>query len=853
VTGIVVVSHSRALATAAVQLATEMVQGQDVRIAVAAGLDETTLGTDATAIADAVAEVDDGTGVVVLMDLGSAVLSAELACELIDPELAQRVTLSPAPLVEGLVVAAVAAAGGAEPAEVAAEAGAALLAKQSQLGGPGDGGRRPDEPGGTAVTGEFEVRNAHGLHARPAAALVRLVRSADADVQVRNATTDSGWVPAASLSRLATLGAGQGHRVGIRATGPDAGRVLADLLALAARNFDEPDARAAPSPPAGSPRTPLSGEPVASEASSRGAGGALEAPDPDPAASHAGPRAGPVGPFPAAPGVAVGPAFSPARAPIDLSSDTGGDPAAAWERSLAAVATARAALERTRTATIGAVGADEAAIFGAQLLLLDDPELLTDVRRRVDDGTGPARSWLDATEAIARTLDAAPDPYLRARAADVRGTGSAVARALVGAPEAALAGPAGGGILVADDLTPAQVAALPADTVRGIVLAAGSPTGHSAILARARGIPTVVSAGVPARSIAAGTRLALDGSTGELIVDPTPEQVAEFEGRRRAAATAAAAALATAAAPAVTGDGVAVLVGANLGRVSDAELAAGSGADLAGLVRTEFLFLHRSAAPDVDEQVAAYRGLAAALGGRRITLRTLDVGGDKPLPYAPQPAEANPFLGVRGLRFALAEQRLLREQLLAVARVAHETPVSVMFPMVTSLDELLEARRRLRQALDTVGRGDPPGLQVGMMVEVPAAALRAASFAPHVDFFSIGTNDLAQYALAVERGNPQLVALGDPLDPGVLALVAAVGRVGAGPGGPTVSVCGELAADEQAVPLLVAMGVRELSVAPPAVPAVKAAVRRIAGAANADLVRRALAAPDPATVRALLQ
>ena len=299
------------------------------------------------------------------------------------------------------------------------------------------------------------------------------------------------------------------------------------------------------------------------------------------------------------------------------------------------------------------------------------------------------------------------------------------------------------------------------------------------------------------------------------------ELIAELERRRSAAAQAAADALAAADLPARTLDGEPILVGANLGSLADAQRAGSSGADLAGLVRTEFLFLDRDAAPDVDEQVAAYRGLAEALGGRRITLRTLDVGGDKPLPYAPQPPEANPFLGVRGIRFALAQRELLRAQLLAIATVAHETPVSVMFPMVSTLDELFEVRRRLDEAVAAIGRGVPTGLQVGIMVEVPATALRAATFAPHVDFLSIGTNDLTQYALAAERGNPHLAALADPFDPGVLALMESVCRGAAG--GPLVAVCGELAADERAARLLVGMGVRELSVAPPAVPSVKAA------------------------------
>jgi phosphocarrier protein FPr len=546
--------------------------------------------------------------------------------------------------------------------------------------------------------------------------------------------------------------------------------------------------------------------------------------------------------------LAIGPAVVRGTNRIDLDSEVPGDPAEAHRRAATAREAVRADIERTRDLTRREVGESEAAIFEAHLLLLDDPDLRAAADERIEAGTGPARAWLEAAEQVAAEFEAVPDPYVAARAADVRAVADAIVRELLGSgPAAERSEP---GILVADDLTPAQVAALDPERVLGIVLAAGSPTGHSAILARARGIPTVVSAGPGVLDVADGTTLAVDGTAGALHVDPAPELIAELERRRSAAAQAAADALAAADQPARTLDGEPILVGANLGSLADAQRAGSSGADLAGLVRTEFLFLDRDAAPDVDEQVAAYRGLAEALGGRRITLRTLDVGGDKPLPYAPQPPEANPFLGVRGIRFALAQRELLRAQLLAIATVAHETPVSVMFPMVSTLDELFEVRRRLDEAVAGIGRVVPTGLQVGIMVEVPATALRAATFAPHVDFLSIGTNDLTQYALAAERGNPHLAALADPFDPGVLALVESVCRGAAG--GPLVAVCGELAADERATRLLVAMGVHELSVAPPAVPSVKAAVRRIVTADNSDLVKRALAAPSAAAVRALL-
>jgi phosphocarrier protein FPr len=342
----------------------------------------------------------------------------------------------------------------------------------------------------------------------------------------------------------------------------------------------------------------------------------------------------------------------------------------------------------------------------------------------------------------------------------------------------------------------------------------------------------------------------LDGTTGRFFVDPDNETLRELRAADQDAHAKAALAKAEALAPAVTVDGVEILVGANVGSVDDAQAAAGDGAELAGLVRTEFLYLGRDNAPTVDEQVETYRSLADALGGRRLTLRTLDVGGDKPLPYAPQPPEANPFLGMRGIRLALMQGDLFDAQLRAFVTVAHETPVSVMFPMVSTLHELEHAQHRLDEAITDVGRGRPEALQVGIMVEVPAAALKAAAFAPHIDFFSIGTNDLTQYALAAERGNSAVAALGDPLDPGVLRLIESVCR--AADGRCLVAVCGELAANESATPLLVALGVRELSVAPTSVAAIKHAVRHIDQVVDSDLVRRCLTAAGPSEVRDIL-
>ncbi|ODT99377.1 MAG: phosphoenolpyruvate--protein phosphotransferase [Pseudonocardia sp. SCN 72-86] len=807
--GIVVVSHSRALADAAVALAREMVHDGGPRIEVAAGLDETTFGTDATAIMTAVEAADDGAGVVVLMDLGSAVLSAELALEMLDPDVAAGAVLCAAPLVEGLVAAVVTAAGGADSAGVAAEATDALTAKTAQLGGGPAGASTPAAPAADGPTVTFTLADPHGLHARPASRLVGAVRGLDADVQARNTSTGSDWAPVASLSRLATLGGLVGHVIEVRASGPDAATALDRVVEAAADSGLTGAARP----------TPVAPQQVRS---------------PD----------APVRPLGASPGIAVGPARPLRAATFDVDDTPTGDPAAERARLDRARADAAHAIEAVRDRTATTAGADEAAIFDAHLALLDDPDLVDDAHTGIAAGRAAGRAWADAVDNAAARFAALPADYLRARAADVRAVGDEVLRALTGATAPAVT--PGDGVLVAADLTPADAAGLDPATVTGVVLAAGSPTAHAAILLRAKGIPAVVGAGAHVLDVVAGTVVAVDGATGEVLVDPTPEQADRFAARAAARAERDRAARARASEPAVTGDGTTVLVGVNAGSAADA---AATGADLAGLVRTEFLFLGRDDAPGVDEQEAAYREVAAALGGRRITLRTLDVGGDKPLPYVPAPAEANPFLGVRGLRLALRAPELFATQLRAIVRTAHATPVSVMFPMVSTVAELLAARAALDAAIVAEGRGVPAELQVGMMVEVPAAALRAAAFAPHVDFLSIGTNDLTQYALAAERGNDAVAALADPLDPAVLALVAATCR-GAGDD-VLVAVCGEAAADPAAAALLVGLGVRELSVAAPAVAGVKQSVREIDVDVAAALAEQALRAPDAETVRAL--
>jgi len=804
--GLVVVSHSPALARAAVALASEMLHDRPVRIAVAAGLDEGTLGTDAVRIKEAIQEVDSPEGVVVLMDLGSAVLSAELALDLLeDPEVRERITLSAAPLVEGLVVAAVAAAGGAGRKEVAAEAHSALMGKAAHLSGPEDTSRGALHAGEDAdMVATFTVSTLHGLHARPAARLVAEMRGLDAHVRLRNLTTGAGPVPASSLSRVATLAALHGHQVEILASGPQASEAIDHLLALGARNFDEP----------------------------------LDAPLPAVSARKAGP-------LPASPGIGIGPVRKLSFADAATERVPAGNPVAEWRRLVEAMADVRREIERVRAVAVREVGPQEARIFDAHQMLLGDAELLADVKQRVSSGAPAVTAWVNALAVVEKQWSELPDPYLRARAEDVRAVGAQMLAALTGVPSATMTG---AGILITKELTPAQAAELDGDAVQGIVLAYGSPSSHAAILARARRIPAVVAAGPGVLSLPEGTTIVIDGNTGDLIVDPPAATLADY--RRRAADIAEQEneQRAAAAELAITIDGTRIEVAANVGSSADARTAATGGADGAGLVRTEFLFLNRDHAPDIQEQVAEYLAIADALSGRRVTLRTLDVGGDKPLTYLPMPGEENPFLGHRGIRLSLDRPDLLRDQLVAICQVARKAPTSVMFPMVTTVSELRDARRLLTEAAGPDGL--PDGLRVGMMVEVPAAALKIATFLPHLDFISIGTNDLTQYTLAAERGNAAVAALSDALDPGVLELIryvceAARGRV-------QVAVCGEAAADPIAIPVLLGLGVRELSVSPHSVAIVKARVRVLDLARCTSLAEAALEADDAAAVRQLV-
>ncbi|HYM96958.1 MAG TPA: phosphoenolpyruvate--protein phosphotransferase [Candidatus Sulfotelmatobacter sp.] len=541
-----------------------------------------------------------------------------------------------------------------------------------------------------------------------------------------------------------------------------------------------------------------------------------------------------------APGRVAGPIW---RWPEDLPVSDVHEPASPDGAAL------RCALELVRSQLSAAAAklreagaANEAGIIDAQLLVLDDPAFTEVAFSAIARGVAPAQAVQSALDPFIMMLLQSPDPVFRGRADDLRDVARQLCVALRGGSGAA-PNPERPSIVVARDLAPSQTAGLDQNQVLGFATEMGSATAHTAILARALGIPAVVGVSGLLGTVREGQMTLLDGDLGCLILDPPPEAV-EVAARRSARS------IENDPWPAITRDGHRIEVGCNVAGLEDARRAAAAGADGIGLLRSEFLFLGRDTLPDEQEQVELLTQIMRILEGRPVILRTLDVGADKRLPALAQPSEANPALGVRGLRLELLRRKdLLAQQLRAAIRVARDFPIRVMFPMVATVAEVREAKVIFEKASQELGV--VASLQIGVMIEVPSAALAAEALAREVDFFSLGTNDLTQYVFAADRTNPELAHLADSLHPVLLGLIQTVVD-GAHRHQKWVGVCGEMASDPWALPLLIGLGVDELSVHPPLVAQVKARVR---GLKRGDCTRaagEALELEDGQQVRGLL-
>ncbi|HIN58318.1 MULTISPECIES: phosphoenolpyruvate--protein phosphotransferase [Acinetobacter] len=666
----------------------------------------------------------------------------------------------------------------------------------------------PDWPHRSVV-----LANAHGLHARPATHLVNLTKSFQGDIQV--AVDDGNFVSAKSLTRLLALGCKRGQTLRFIAE-PETDAVEAlDKVILAVQQG------------LGEEVEPIQSSDIKIEQSS-------EIP------SHSKPLSSNTG-IAASSGLAFGPVH--VIKPKVYQYERMGLSVKIEKEKL------DIALHAVKNNIHQVIAKSEVAeikqIFQAHLEMLDDPDLINGVYQKINLNLSAPAAWHEHIETAAKEQAALPDRLLAERATDLRDIGDRVLAQLCG--EVIIEEPKEPYILIMYDVGPSDVARLNKDRVAGILTAVGGASAHSAIVARALGIPAIVGAGDQVLDIEQKNSLLINGDTGAFILNPNAQQIEQAKQERELQKKIREEAERHSQEPAITLDQHQIEIAANLGKVQATAHAVECGAEAIGLLRTELVFMAHSSAPSEATQEADYRVVLDALAGRPLVVRTLDVGGDKPLPYLPIAEEENPFLGLRGIRLTLRQPELLRQQLIALLKAADDRPLRIMFPMIGRVEEW----RAAKTILDEVKAAHPcTNLQVGIMIEVPSAALLAPILAKEVDFFSIGTNDLTQYTLAIDRGHPILSAEADGLHPSILQLIDQTVKA-AHKYGKWVGICGELAADPKAVPILMGLGVDELSMSPNSIPLVKAQIRTLKYSQAQVLAKRALECDSATAVRQL--
>jgi len=666
----------------------------------------------------------------------------------------------------------------------------------------------PDWPHRSVV-----LANAHGLHARPATHLVNLTKSFQGDMQV--AVDEGNFVSAKSLTRLLALGCKRGQTLRFIAE-PETDAVEAlDKVILAVQQG------------LGEEVEPIQSSDIKVEQSS-------EIP------SHSKPLSANTG-IAASSGLAFGPVH--VIKPKVYQYERMGLSVKAEKEKL------DIALHAVKNNIHQVIAKSEVAeikqIFQAHLEMLDDPDLINGVYQKINLNLSAPAAWHEHIEAAAKQQAALPDRLLAERATDLRDIGDRVLAQLCG--EVIIEEPKEPYILIMYDVGPSDVARLNKDRVAGILTAVGGASAHSAIVARALGIPAIVGAGDQVLDIEQKSSLLINGDTGAFILNPNAQQIEQAKQERELQKKIREEAERHSQEPAITLDQHQIEIAANLGKVQATPHAVECGAEAIGLLRTELVFMAHSSAPSEATQEADYRIVLDALAGRPLVVRTLDVGGDKPLPYLPIAEEENPFLGLRGIRLTLRQPELLRQQLIALLKAADDRPLRIMFPMIGRVEEWRAAKAILDEVKATYPCAD---LQVGIMIEVPSAALLAPILAQEVDFFSIGTNDLTQYTLAIDRGHPILSAEADGLHPSILQLIDQTVKA-AHKHGKWVGICGELAADPKAVPILMGLGVDELSMSPNSIPLVKAQIRTLNYSQAQVLAKRALECDSATAVRQL--
>ncbi|NHX00961.1 phosphoenolpyruvate--protein phosphotransferase [Pseudomonas koreensis] len=664
-----------------------------------------------------------------------------------------------------------------------------------------------EETRGPEVRGQVLVAHRGGLHARPAALIRQTAQGFKCQSQLHFAGKSA---PCNSLIGLMGLAIGEQDEVHVSCQGPDAEAALQAMLNALATALPDDHHAAAPVNAAPSKRPAETG--------------VLQG-------------------VCAAPGLVGGPLFR--LNAISLPADTGShDPLVQQQVLESALKQVRGEIHATLTQAKKHKSTDEEAIFAAHLALLEDPALLDAAQHSIDQGTAATHAWSHSIDVQCEVLQHTGSALLAERANDLRDLKQRVLRALLG--EAWHYDVPAGSIVAAHELTPSDLLQLSAQGVAGLCMAEGGATSHVAILARGKGLPCLVALGAALLDQAQGQSVVLDADGGRLELTPNAERLAEVQQAQIDRQQRRDAQQAKAHLPAETRNGVAIEVVANVASSHEAADAFANGADGVGLLRTEFLFVDRQTAPDVDEQRAAYQAVLDAMGEHSVIIRTIDVGGDKQLDYLPLPAEANPVLGLRGIRLAQARPEILDQQLRALLQVSPLRRCRILLPMVTEVDELLHIRQRVDALCLELGINQRP--EIGVMIEVPAAALQAEQLAEHADFLSIGTNDLSQYTLAMDRDHAGLAARVDALHPALLRLIAMT-CAGAAVHKRWVGVCGALASDPLATPVLIGLGVTELSVSPVQIGEIKDRVRQLHEAECQRLSRDLLKLNSAAAVR----
>lgn len=678
-------------------------------------------------------------------------------------------------------------------------------------------GERPESPN-THNTPDFEkyfdavIINPTGLHARPATELVNIAKQYSSEIRVRNGEV---IVDAKSLVNLLKLGAGKGANVRVSAQGVDEDDALAALKIGIETGLGEQEESSSPilnrDRLTWSPKSAASVEGVA-----------------------------------ASDGIVVGPISQHARKEIRVE-DAASNPASGKRQLKNAIEAAHKELTKLYGEVKVRLGSSQASIFLVHAEVLQDAELIQETEELISQKHNAAWAWQQSIQIRIDQLKKLDDPVLAGRAMDLSDVGQRVLRHMLGIQDESPATTHVPSILIADDLTPSDTANLDPDLILGFITAKGGPTSHSAIIARAMGIPAIVAAGESVLDIPSHTNCILDGFNGRLYLNPQTEDIESAQELHEEVKRQLNADFAERLSPANTLDGINVEVFANVNRVADAVKAMEYGAEGAGLMRTEFLFLESGKTPTEDEQYEVYRDMAKALNGAPLTIRTLDIGGDKQVPHLNLPKEDNSFLGIRGIRLCFARPDLFLPQLRAIYRAAKEANIRVMFPMISTVEDIEQALELTEQIRTELGA---PKIEIGIMVEVPSAAIMADRFAQLVDFFSIGTNDLTQYTLAMDRVHPQLAKQADALNPAVLRMVDMTVKA-ALKEGKWVAVCGGAASDTKGASILVGLGVKELSVTVPTIPTIKAHLRKTSLTDLQALAQKALSCRTAAEVRAL--